>query len=34
VRVAPPLLVDDHEIDAALGILSRVMADLTTEAKD
>jgi acetylornithine aminotransferase len=29
IRVAPPLLVRDQEIDAALEILARVMAALT-----
>jgi acetylornithine/succinyldiaminopimelate/putrescine aminotransferase len=29
IRVAPPLLVNDQEVDAALAILAEVMAELT-----
>jgi 4-aminobutyrate aminotransferase-like enzyme len=28
IRVAPPLLVTDDELDAALGILDRVLREL------
>ncbi len=30
IRVAPPLLVSDEEVDAALAILAEVMADAAT----
>jgi acetylornithine/succinyldiaminopimelate/putrescine aminotransferase len=32
IRLAPPLLVSDEELDAALAILGRVLRDLGTEA--
>ena len=34
VRVAPPLLVGDDEIDAALAILSGALADVTAGEAD
>jgi acetylornithine/N-succinyldiaminopimelate aminotransferase len=34
IRVAPPLLVTDHEIDAALDILRRVMRGIMTGPED